>query len=209
MKQVALVQNPVKGLDVSHYDATIDFAQVKAAGYEFCWAKATEGLGYIDKNYHLNRAKAQAAGLLFGAYHFFRPGLDPVKQAEFFMAAAKPARGDLRPMFDWEVLQDRHGDPARAKKFLDRCEASFKCKLFIYGSPFFLNDFGLGVEWKDYPLIVADYAHAKNPRIPSPWSVATGQQFTDKGAVPGIPAPDEDLDYFNGTLENLRKFCLP
>ncbi|MGZ3426603.1 MAG: GH25 family lysozyme, partial [Polyangia bacterium] len=35
----------VKGVDVSHYDGTIDWAKVHAAGIDFAFMKATESTG--------------------------------------------------------------------------------------------------------------------------------------------------------------------
>ena len=39
---VALAQKPV-GIDVSHYQLTINWTSVKSAGIAFAWAKATDG----------------------------------------------------------------------------------------------------------------------------------------------------------------------
>lgn len=206
MQRVPLIKNPIKGLDVSHYDETIDFKLVKAAGYEFCWAKATEGTGVVDAKYAINRSKAMAAGMLFGAYHFFRPGLDPVAQAQHFLSVAQVKKGDLIPAFDWEVTQGR-SDVAKAKLFLDRVEATVGKKMVIYGPPYMLNDFGLGPEFAQYALWVAHYTQAA-PLIPGPWKACAFHQFSDKGAVPGVPAADEDLDLWNGSLENLRKMVV-
>lgn len=206
MNRVPLVKNPIRGLDVSHYDESIDFMKVKDAGFQFCWAKATEGLTVIDSRYNSNRAKAKAAGLLFGAYHFFRPGLDPARQAQHFLNHAQPAAGDLIPAFDWEVSQGR-GDVAKAKVFLDAVEKAIGKKMVIYGPPYMLNDFSLGQEFKAYDLWVAHYTE-QAPLIPGPWTHCAFHQFSDRGSVPGIPAPDEDMDFWNGSLENLKKMVV-
>jgi lysozyme len=206
MQRVKAKGDVIRGLDVSHYDETIDFAKVKAAGYEFCWAKCTEGTGNVDPRYKANKAKAKAAGLLFGAYHFFRPGLDPIAQAEWFLKNAAIETGDFRPMLDWEVHQSS-SDPLRAKQWLDRVERATGQKPIIYGPPYMLNDYGLPPEFANYALCVAHYGTLE-PLVPAPWKVWSFHQFTDKGSVPGIPAADEDLDRFNGTRENLLKFTL-
>lgn len=206
MQRVGAKGSVVRGLDVSHYDETIDFAKVKAAGYEFCWAKCTEGTGNRDPRYLANRAKAEAAGMLFGAYHFFRPGLDPIKQAEWFLANAHLMKGDFQPMFDWEVHQGP-GDVAKAKQWLDHVERAIGKKPIIYGPPYMLNDFKLPPEFAQYALCVAHYGTTE-PLIPAPWKVWSFHQYTDKGDVPGIPAANEDLDRFNGTRENLMKFVI-
>src|SRR6266540_2818609 len=62
-----------QGIDVSHWQGTIDFDAVAGAGVRFVFAKATEGQTFDDPNYATYRADAAAAGLAFGAYHYARP----------------------------------------------------------------------------------------------------------------------------------------
>jgi autotransporter-associated beta strand protein len=69
-----LAQRPL-GIDVSSYQETINWTSVKGAGITFAWAKATEGLSYIDAYFTANEANAKAAGVLIGAYHFAHPEL--------------------------------------------------------------------------------------------------------------------------------------
>lgn len=206
MIRVPLIKNPVRGLDVSHYDAGIDFTLVKAAGFEFCWAKATEGTANTDARYAQNAKKARAAGMIFGAYHFYRPAQDPIAQAKHFLSVAQIQKGDLLPMFDWEVKQD-HSDPRNAKQFLDHVEAALGKKMIIYGGPYFLDNFVLPDFYAQYPLNVAHYTLGA-PLIPRPWKTCSFHQVTDKGNVPGIPAAGEDLDLWNGDLEHLKKMVV-
>jgi lysozyme len=206
MQRVKAKGQTVKGLDCSHYDGLVDFKQVKAAGYEFVWNKCTEGTGNADRSYNVNRAKASAAGMLFGAYHFFRPGLDPLKQAEWFLRNAELKSGDLQPVFDWESFQGP-ADQAKARIWLERVERACGRKPIIYGSPYSLNQLNLAPEFVLYPLWIAHYGTLE-PLVPAPWKVWSFHQYTDRGAVPGIPATDEDIDRFNGPIENLRKFTL-
>src|SRR3954468_69457 len=70
---VAGAQTAPLGIDVSHWQGQIGWLQVGAAGYDFAFAKATEGTTYTDPTYGTNRAGAGAAGIKFGAYHFARP----------------------------------------------------------------------------------------------------------------------------------------
>src|SRR5512140_3609631 len=61
----------LEGVDVSHYDGTIDFAKVKQSGRVFAIMKATEGTSYVDATFATHWADAKAAGVVRGAYHFF------------------------------------------------------------------------------------------------------------------------------------------
>lgn len=195
-----------KGLDVSTYDAVIDFTEVKAAGFEFVVAKCTEGATIADRFYLRNKQEAKAAGLLFGAYHFFRPGTDAKRQAENFLGNAQLEKGELQPMFDWEVSQGP-GDIQKAQTWLDEVERACGKKPFIYGPPYMLNDLRLPESFKEYPLWVANYG-VSAPLVPAPWRVWSFWQYSDRGEVPGIPSPQEDMDIFNGPLSQLQKMVI-
>ena len=61
------------GIDVSHYQGNIDWAQVRNAGYTFAFVKATEGTRFKDSYFIKNMNNGKANGVLMGAYHFARP----------------------------------------------------------------------------------------------------------------------------------------
>ena len=90
------------GIDVSHHQETVDWTKVAGAGISFAYAKASEGMN-ADPLFPANWAGMKAAGVIRGAYHFFRPKTDPAAQASHFCAlvgALDPA--DLPPMVDLE-----------------------------------------------------------------------------------------------------------
>lgn len=207
MERISAAGVTTKGLDVSHYDGLIDFSAVRGAGFVFCQAKCTEGTAYVDGRYKANKSNAKAAGLFFGAYHFFRPASDPNKQAEHFLKNADLKPGDMQPMFDWEIIQDPRHDWEKAELFLKRVEREIGKKMIIYGGPYFLDQMKLPAWFADHPLWVAHYG-TKAPLVPAPWKTWSFWQYSDKGSVPGIPAPDEDMDLFNGPKENVLKFTI-
>src|SRR4051812_1535161 len=61
------------GIDVSHWDGTINWTSVRAAGKEFAFQKATEGTTYTDPTFTTNMNGGKNAGVLMGAYHFGHP----------------------------------------------------------------------------------------------------------------------------------------
>jgi lysozyme len=71
-------------VDISYHNGDIDLAAARNAGIVAAFHKATQGAGYADPLYATNRATAQAAGILWGAYHFGTDG-DGVQQADFFL----------------------------------------------------------------------------------------------------------------------------
>src|ERR1700730_17095158 len=78
----------VKGVDVSHYDGTIDWVAAHGAGIDFAFMKATESTGFPAPTFPANWKNAIAAGVIPGAYHFFRGNVDPTAQADFFVQTA-------------------------------------------------------------------------------------------------------------------------
>jgi GH25 family lysozyme M1 (1,4-beta-N-acetylmuramidase) len=102
----------IQGVDVSHYNGTINWSAVKAAGRQFAIAKVTEGQTFLDNMYATNKTGATAADLKFTAYHFARPDTiatgdtitsDAVKEADWFVSNAQLSHGNLVPALDLEV----------------------------------------------------------------------------------------------------------
>ncbi len=82
-----MTQTPLQGIDVSHYQGTIDWQKVAQAGIRFVFVKATQGITVVDPQFQTNWQEAKAAGLLRGAYHFFEPDDDPGQQAQNLLTA--------------------------------------------------------------------------------------------------------------------------
>jgi GH25 family lysozyme M1 (1,4-beta-N-acetylmuramidase) len=59
-----------QSLDVSHWQGGINWAAVKSDDIKFTFAKATEGVDFVDVNFHQYMTGAIAAGVPIGPYHF-------------------------------------------------------------------------------------------------------------------------------------------
>lgn len=97
-----------QGIDVSKHNGVVDFAKVKAAGYDFVIIRAGIGISTPkDPRFEENYAKAKAAGLNVGAYWFLR-SLTPEnarKEAKNFVDILKGK------MFEYPVYLDLEDDP--------------------------------------------------------------------------------------------------
>ncbi|HET6712813.1 MAG TPA: GH25 family lysozyme [Actinomycetota bacterium] len=106
-EQVRLDVGPtLPGIDVSHWQGTIDWQRVAEKGKRFAFLKATDGHDILDPTFFANRAGARANGLLVGAYHFARPDPskgDAVEEARWFVSQADPRPGYLLPVLDLET----------------------------------------------------------------------------------------------------------
>src|SRR5215211_4056432 len=77
----------VQGIDVSHWQGTVDWAGWASQGIKFAVMKATEGVSYIDSKLDANYTGSAGAGLIRGAYHFALPNESTgTVQANFFLA---------------------------------------------------------------------------------------------------------------------------
>jgi GH25 family lysozyme M1 (1,4-beta-N-acetylmuramidase) len=183
-----------EGIDISHWQGTIDWAQVAAAGKTFAIAKATEGVGYKDDTYNRNQAQAMANGLKFGAYHFARPENNAVREADWFVDNSNYQRGMIIPTLDLERTGGRGptGLTNWTKNWLMRVEERLGVKPMIYMSPSFwrtnLND----TTWfadNGYEVLWIAHWGVQTPLPPAGnwggkgWTV---WQYTSSGSVPGI-----------------------
>lgn len=82
------------GYDLSSNNTTAQFETALTSS--FMIVKATQGTGYTFTGRDAWIAKARAAGVLVGHYHFaWPPTSDPVAQARYFVSAAKPQPGEI------------------------------------------------------------------------------------------------------------------
>ncbi len=204
----ALGQPPgaVPGIDVSHHQDTIDWPDVAAAGHRFVFAKATEGRGFVDPLYAINKFNAQAAGLVFGAYHFARPddsANDAVREADHFLTTAQLTPGNLIPVLDIE----RTGGLSHAGvtkwilTWLGRVTERLGVRPMIYTSPSgWATRTGdtRAVAEAGYTVLWVAHWGVDEPRLPADdWAGHgwTFWQYTSQGSVPGIEGR-VDLDWY-------------
>lgn len=193
----------VQGIDVSHFQGTVDWKQVAQAGMSFAFAKATEGITYTDPQFATNWAGMQSAGLLRGAYHFFEANDDATSQAQHFLATVQLAAGDLPPVLDVETTAGMSDSQiwSGVSTWLQIVEQETGRQPILYTAPGFWNTHEPHLALTSYPLWLADYA--AQPTLPDGWTTWLFWQHSQTGSVAGVTG-SVDLDLFNGTLEQLQ-----
>ena len=193
----------VQGIDVSHFQGTVDWQQVAAAGMAFAFAKATEGITYVDPQLAANWPGIRAAGLVRGAYHFFEPNDDATAQAQNFLTNVKLAPGDLPPVLDVEVTGGVENAQiwSGVATWLQVVEQATGRQPIIYTAPGFWSSHAPDLALTSYPLWLADYA--TQPTLPTGWASWLFWQHSQSGSVAGVTGA-VDLDLFNGTLAQLQ-----
>ena len=145
----------LNGIDISNWQRGIDLSKVPC---DFVIAKATEGIGYVDKSCDGFIQQALKLGKKIGFYHFARPTAnnDPIREADFFYENCKGYFGKAIPILDWEA-ENKH-NVAWAKKWLDRVYQRSGVKPVIYMSESVANAYNWSsVANADYGLWVAKY----------------------------------------------------
>lgn len=199
----------LQGIDVSHYQGTINWNSVHGAGIKFVFAKSTEGQTFNDPNYSTYRAGAKANGLVFGAYHFAEPDTssnDAVIEADHMVSFAAPARGDLIPVLDLEVSNGLSVSTLQTWvwSWLGEVQKKLGVKAIIYTSPSFWSTYmgnSTAYAAAGYTLLwIANWGVSK-PSVPaSNWDGHgwTFWQYTDCGNVSGVSGC-VDRDRYHGT----------
>lgn len=198
----------VQGMDVSDYEVSVDWDQARAAGIEFAFIRATDGTQYIDTKFSQYWAAAKAAGVIRGTYQFFRPAEDPIAQADLLLSRMGQVEpGELPPVIDVEV----NGGLAPAqvaasvRAWVDHVTQKIGRPPIVYAGLYSWADLTGSADLTTSPLWVAQYTTAPCPDIPAPWKRWQFWQHSSMGAVPGIPGATLDVNWFNGTLEQLRQ----
>ncbi|MBA4542721.1 hypothetical protein H1164_07375 [Thermoactinomyces daqus] len=188
----------LKGIDVSHHNAVSDFSRVKAAGIEFVYIKASEGVTYRDPQYQPNANNAMKAGLLVGFYHFARPdnGNKPEDEAQNFVNAISIFKYNLMPVLDLEVDVNIDDDALYqwARSFVNIVKAKTGYNVMLYTGLYYLNKYPALQNLKDLPLWIAAY-RSTAPSV-SGWANWTVWQYTDNENIPGI-VESCDANYLN------------
>jgi lysozyme len=200
----------VHGIDVSSYETSIDWAMAKASGVDFAFIRVSDGLQYRDPKFATYWPGAKAAGVMRGAYQFFRPSQDPIAQADLLLNAIGPRMpGDLPPVIDVETTSGLAPAQVEAsvRAWVDHVTAAIGRRPIIYAGYYSWQDYTGNANLTSSPLWHAQYTSAACPNIPTPWTRWLFWQHSSTGTVPGVLGEPTDMNVFDGTLDELRAFA--
>lgn len=202
----------LKGIDISKWQAGIDLSKVDT---DFVICKATEGVGYTDKNCDGFYQQAKSLGKKLGVYHFARPDLrnTAVAEADWFIKETKGYHKDAMLILDWE--SGDLGNVTWAKQWLDTVYEKTGVKPVIYMSASVMSSYDWSsVANADYGLWVANYGSNNGTaqesvfdRYPLKyWNFYALWQYTSTGKLSGYSG-NLDLNYFSGDKEAWDKYA--
>ena len=195
-----------RGIDVSNFQGTIDWNQVKAAGIEFAILKVGPVYGKPDSTFERNATECERLGIPYGVYYYSyaRSVADANKEADRTLAWLGGHHPSLPVYYDLEdnyILQDPNFSKDKlaqiAQTFCNRMEAvGFKSG--IYANLNWFNNYLNSPSLSGYDHWVAQY----NWRCDYAGSYSFWQ-YSSSGNVPGVNGRC-DMNYcFNGSFLNV------
>ena len=201
----------IHGIDISHYQGTIDWdalqnAQIEGNPLRFIIVKSTEGAGQLDENFNDNFYQAREYGFIRGAYHFWSNRSSARSQAYYFLKQVHLEDGDLPPVLDIEhkpkgrSVEDFQRD---VLTWLHIVEDKYHAKPIIYTYYKFKESYLSAPVFDDYPYWIAHY-YVDKVEYKGKWKF---WQHTDAGRLPGINGY-VDFNIYNGSYYDLRKLTI-
>ncbi|MEO7214199.1 GH25 family lysozyme [Mucilaginibacter sp.] len=206
--------NLIYGIDVSHWQEKIKWADVYAngSGKVFAFAKATEGISVStdDKTFKTNITQGKAVGVIMGAYHIGHPenGNSATAEANHFLDSAISyiGAGNLPPALDLEPQLVTSLTKSELSNWVQEWMTVVQNKTgiapIIYTTGTVVQN-NLNSSLNKYKLWIATYGKTgpSNPLTPPPnlgvWTTWAFNQYSQTEThVPGVSTVD--LDVFNG-----------
>lgn len=187
----------IKGCDISHFQGSVDWPAMRAAGIRFAYCKASQGRKSDDHTWTDGRRKAAAAaGVRIGGYHFADLSQSPQENAANFTDSLNALGvGELLPALDVEsqgLPPHMTADEIRAwcMAFAAALNALIPTPLVLYtdhGTLINRLDGGRSEMLAAFPFLwLARYTNAADPGECGAWDRWSIWQWTQGGKVAGV-----------------------
>lgn len=217
----------IQGLDVSYYQAGVDWQQQWNMGARFAYVKASEGNYYTSPSYSSQYQGSRAVGMIRGAYHFAIPNWSSgADQANYFVQNGGGWSSDgatLPPVLDIEFNpyagQTINGvymgntcydmSPAQLTSWVQNFGNTMRSltgrlPMIYTNTSWWKQCTGDPAGFGDYPLWVASYPGGPSNDagiLPSSWANYSMWQYSSTGPFSG------DSDVWNGDYASLQRFA--
>ncbi|MFC7548930.1 GH25 family lysozyme [Plantactinospora sp. GCM10030261] len=203
------------GVDVSHYQGSINWTSVRNAGIQFAYIKATEGTTYKDPRFGTNYVGAYNAGVIRGAYHFALPDRSSgATQANFLASNGGAWSADSRTLpAALDIEFNPYGatcyglSQASMRSWISDFLNTYRSRTGRYAVIYTTTSWWTSCTgnwsgpWANHPLWIARWASSPGT-LPAGAPFWSFWQYTATGRVSGISG-DVDRNYFNGDRSRL------
>ena len=195
---------PIRGVDVSSYQGTIDWKELANNDLHFAFVKATEGSTFVDKYFLNNWTESNKTQLYVGAYHFFSFESSGATQAEnFIKTVGKLNTNNLPPVIDIEYynsdleisIQDIREEILNMATALEK---EYGKKPILYVTKETYEDFVVGY-FENFPIWVRSVFY--KPNFVKEWNF---WQYSNRHILDGYKGSEKyiDMNVYNGDFES-------
>jgi lysozyme len=200
---------PIRGIDISNFQANIDWNRIDPVEVNFVLMKATEGGDFKDKMFNSNWQNVRSRKLVTGAYHFFTFCKSGQEQAKNYMDSVPIAAHTLPPVIDLEFAGNCKSVPTRSglekelNTFIDLVQQKYRKRPILYVTHEFYDAY-LRDRYPNSPIWISDFYSFDKLPVLSDRKLWLFWQYSERGRVTGVNSP-VDLDVFNGNRDEFDR----
>lgn len=201
------------GVDVSEWDATVDWDTLKNA-VDFVIMRSSYGHESLDKQFARNQVEARRVGILLGYYHYSYPEYnDPESEADHFVDTV----GTLLPGEIMCLDYEERAAPVQGIGVVDWCarfnervyaRTGVKPLLYVDRSMHSSYDWSRVISDGNSLWLAAWDGITNFTSNPVQWPSITFKQYSATGTAAGVPVSEVDMDIFNGGASQFRSYGL-
>ena len=197
---------PVRGIDISHHQGEINWAELKTENIKFVFIKATEGGDFKDQKFQDNWSNAKKDNYHVGAYHFYRVCKNGEEQASNFIQVVPKNADNLPPVVDLEFVGNYNTNKTKEQiqleilNCLNILENYYEQIPILYVTEEFYKEY-INNKFSKYPIWFRSIYHKPKLSEIKEW---TFWQYSNRAHLKGIDG-HVDLNVFNGHIQELIK----
>ena len=187
----------IKGIDISNYQAGLNFSAAKNMGFEICIIKASESTKFTNSKLDEQVTAALNSGMKVGFYHFFKN--NGVAEANYFLSKISPyiSKMTIKPVIDIESAYSYK----EVIDFIKTVEENLSVECIIYCNYSYCKELRKNSEIAKRALWLAYYGKNDGNYYAAPndlgFAKFAGQQYSDKNHIGKI---NVDMNFFNENI---------
>ena len=184
----------IKGIDISNYQAGLNFSTANSMGFDVCIIKATESTNYKNPLLYSQVNAALSSNMKIGFYHFFRN--NGTAEAQYFVSKIKPYLSNMKvkPTIDIETAYSY----GHILDFISYVESALGVECMVYCNYSYAKQLSLNSEIAKRTLWLAYYGTNDGNYYAAPsnhgFAKFAGQQYSSANYIGSV---NVDTNLFN------------